>query len=170
VTASEDLQPPSATPPPRQAPPRQLQARSALVIGEALVDIVVREGDPSGTEPQVHPGGSPLNVAYGLARLGIPTVFRAHVGDDEYGQAIIRHLESAGVALEQATALDAPTSTATAHVDAEGRAEYEFDIAWQLDETDVAPGVGVLHTGSIASVLQPGAAEIRRLFAAARCC
>ena len=38
----------------------------ALVIGEALIDIVEREGRVTGE----HVGGSPLNVAVGLARLG----------------------------------------------------------------------------------------------------
>ncbi len=40
---------------------------SALVIGEALVDIV---RDPAGSRE--HPGGSPANVAYGLGRHGRP--------------------------------------------------------------------------------------------------
>ena len=159
---------------------------SVLVIGEALVDIVVREDDVEteghaptdgaalgeggapNAAPVVHPGGSPLNVAYGLARLGVPTLFTAHVGDDDYGRSIIRHLDSAGVVFQPANADAAPTSTATARLDSEGRASYEFDIEWKLDPVDVPASVRVLHTGSIASVLLPGAAEIRRLFAAVR--
>ncbi|WP_253258873.1 carbohydrate kinase family protein [Subtercola boreus] len=174
MTVSEDPQPPSvlasgALPPEVLVPAVLVPA--VLVIGEALVDIVVRDGDASAADdraPVVHPGGSPLNVAYGLARLGVPTTFRAQVGSDEYGRTIIRHLEQAGVVLEQATALDAPTSTATAHLDAEGRASYEFDIVWELDRGEIADGTSMLHTGSIASVLRPGAGEIRRLFADAR--
>ncbi|MDT5128292.1 MAG: fructokinase, partial [Mycobacterium sp.] len=38
----------------------------ALVIGEALIDIVQRDGQALGE----HVGGSPLNVAVGLGRLG----------------------------------------------------------------------------------------------------
>ena len=39
---------------------------TALVIGEALVDVVIHPGE----EPVDIPGGSPANVALGLARLG----------------------------------------------------------------------------------------------------
>ncbi|WP_253259270.1 carbohydrate kinase family protein [Subtercola boreus] len=138
---------------------------SSVVVGEALVDIVLQAAD---ADAVVHPGGSPLNVAYGLARLGVPTTFRAQVGDDGYGRSIIRHLESAGVTFERASVQDAPTSTATAHVDAQGRAEYEFDIAWHLDRAELPAGTRMLHTGSIAAVLQPGASEIWRLFAETR--
>ena len=45
----------------------------ALVIGEALIDIVRRPG----ADPVSHAGGSPMNVAYGLGRLG--EIGRAHV-------------------------------------------------------------------------------------------
>ena len=41
-------------------------ARSRVVVGEALVDIVKE----SSGETREHVGGSPLNVAVGLARLG----------------------------------------------------------------------------------------------------
>ena len=41
------------------------------VIGEALVDLVHQSADPDGTDRYLaHPGGSPFNVAIGLARLG----------------------------------------------------------------------------------------------------
>ena len=37
----------------------------ALVIGESLIDVV-----NDGAQMSEHPGGSPMNVAVGLARLG----------------------------------------------------------------------------------------------------
>ena len=40
-----------------------------VVIGESLVDIISDPRRPE--EIQVHPGGSPLNVAVGAARLGL---------------------------------------------------------------------------------------------------
>ncbi|MET9907538.1 hypothetical protein ABZZ74_12020 [Streptomyces sp. NPDC006476] len=40
---------------------------TALIIGEALVDVVWPAGSPNLTP---HPGGSPANVAVGLRRLG----------------------------------------------------------------------------------------------------
>ena len=48
------------------------------------------------------------------------------------------------------------TPTALATLDANGSAQYVFDIDWQLTGTpEVAPPV-VAHTGSIATVLEPG--------------
>ncbi len=48
------------------------------MIGEALIDIVERDGQVIGE----HVGGSPLNVAVGLARLGRGVDFLTHIGDD----------------------------------------------------------------------------------------
>ena len=54
----------------------------ALVIGEALIDIVERDGRVTGE----HVGGSPLNVAVGLGRLGRGVDFLTHIGDDPRGR------------------------------------------------------------------------------------
>jgi len=43
-----------------------------LVVGEALMDVL----DAGGTQVR-RPGGSPANVAVGLARLGISTPWHA---------------------------------------------------------------------------------------------
>ena len=56
----------------------------ALVIGEALIDIVER---PDGVTDE-HVGGSPLNVAVGLSRLGRDVDFLTYIGDDERGRLI----------------------------------------------------------------------------------
>ena len=48
------------------------------------------------------------------------------------------------------------TPTALATLDDDGSAQYVFDIDWQLSGTpEVAPPL-VAHTGSIATVLEPG--------------
>ncbi|MGZ8813833.1 MAG: PfkB family carbohydrate kinase, partial [Mycobacterium sp.] len=60
----------------------------ALVIGEALIDIVERASDTvrDGRVTTEHVGGSPLNVAVGLARLGRDVDFLTHIGTDPRGQ------------------------------------------------------------------------------------
>ena len=68
---------------------------SALVIGEALVDVVIHPGQ----EPVDIPGGSPANVALGLARLGRDAELHCWIGTDERGQAVRSHLEASGVRL-----------------------------------------------------------------------
>ncbi|MCT7657454.1 carbohydrate kinase family protein [Mycobacterium deserti] len=124
----------------------------ALVIGEALIDIVEREG-ASSTE---HVGGSPLNVAVGLARLGREVDFLTHIAKDERGRRIVEYVEASGAQLVSGSTSAKRTPTAVATLDASGSAQYVFDIDWQLTGTpEVAPPL-VAHTGSIATVLEPG--------------
>lgn len=125
---------------------------AALVIGEALVDIVQR-----GDEVIERPGGSPANVALGLARLGVPTRLLTALGRDAAGDRIARHLHDAGVAIEPSSyALDR-TSTAVARLDADGSATYAFDIEWRLDGQPALAGASVVHAGSLGVFLDPGA-------------
>ena len=56
---------------------------SALVIGEALIDVVDVPGQPLRRTP----GGGPFNVAIGLARLQIPTALLTCVGADADGDS-----------------------------------------------------------------------------------
>ncbi|MGV0793692.1 carbohydrate kinase family protein [Mycolicibacterium sp. XJ1819] len=124
----------------------------ALVIGEALIDIVERDGRISGE----HVGGSPLNVAVGLARLGRQVDFLTHIGTDARGRRIVEHVESSGVQLVPGSTTAKRTPTAVATIGADGSADYVFDIDWQLTGTpEVGPPL-VTHTGSIATVLEPG--------------
>jgi fructokinase len=124
----------------------------ALVIGEALIDIVEREGQPLGE----HVGGSPLNVAIGLGRLGRPVDFLTHIGRDDRGRRIVDYVEASGVQLVSGSIDAKRTPTAVARLDASGAATYVFDIEWALSGTpEVAPPL-VVHTGSIAGFLDPG--------------
>ena len=70
--------------------------RVVAVAGEALVDFVPAGG------PGVFraaPGGSPANVAVGLARLEVPTRLLARIADDLLGHRLRAHLDGNGVDL-----------------------------------------------------------------------
>ena len=123
------------------------------VIGEALVD-VLHQGDTAHNVP----GGSPMNVAVGLARLGRPTRFISALGDDEYGALIRRHLSENSVSIE-ADMLER-TSTAHATIGSNGAATYDFDIDWRIREPSVSMQTPLLHIGSIAAVVEPGASIV----------
>ncbi len=124
----------------------------ALVIGEALIDIVERDGQIIGE----HVGGSPLNVAIGLARLGRSVDFLTHIGNDARGHRIVEYVKSSGAELVSGSVTAAHTPTALATLDENGKAQYTFDIDWELAGTpEVGPPL-VAHTGSIATVLEPG--------------
>jgi fructokinase len=129
------------------------------VIGEGLVDVVQRA---SGIE--AHVGGSPLNVAVGLARLDHPVQFIGRYGRDAYGDSVAAHLRSSSVMLPLPPD-ELPTSVATALSDDDGAATYTFDLAWELPGLAdrlgfMLQGTTLLHTGSIATMLAPGAAEV----------
>jgi fructokinase len=125
-----------------------------LVIGESLIDVVDR-GD--GSLPVRHVGGSPLNVAFGLARLGLDTVFATEFGADADGAAITAHLEAAGVRIEQTGDGAARTSTAIARVGSDGSATYDFDLEWNFSRPPRAIEADVVHIGSIGALRLPGA-------------
>ncbi|WP_061963827.1 carbohydrate kinase family protein [Demequina aurantiaca] len=142
--------------------PRTPIAIHALVIGEALVDVVVRQ---DGTT-SAHPGGSPANVAIGLGRLGRDAELLCYMGLDDNGTIVRDHVEASGVRLVPGSQSAARTSVATATLDADGAATYEFDLAWEISP-EARPRIDplVVHTGSIAAVMDPGAADVRRIIA-----
>ena len=136
-----------------------------LVVGEALMDVVTTSAGEL-----AYPGGSPMNIAYGLARLGHPVDLLTRLGRDDFGTRILEHLASAGVTVLPASLVDAATSTARATIDTAGVASYEFDIVWDLPAFDPAEAESgppdILHTGSIGSVLEPGAGRVLDILAA----
>jgi fructokinase len=143
--------------------PDRAQASAAdgdriLVVGESLIDIVDRGG-----ELTRHVGGSPLNVAFGLGRLGIPTVFATEFGDDQDGDDIIGHLASAGVQVERTNAGVRRTSSARARIAADGSASYEFDLEWDFTLAPVVSDVIAVHIGSIGALRPPGADRVLAL-------
>lgn len=136
---------------------------TALVIGEALTDIV-HEAD--GTVLS-RPGGSPANVAVGLARLGVPTALLTRLGADVNGDALREHLEQSGVRLREAgTEPPERAPTAEAQIGPDGAATYRFDIDWNPGQIRLDP-VRLVHTGSLATAIEPGAAAVEAALAAA---
>jgi fructokinase len=127
-----------------------------LVIGESLIDVVQR---PDGTT-QEYVGGSPANVAVGLARLGQDITLASLVGDDERGARIARHFADEGVRLTERSVGERATSVATSRLDATGAAAYSFDLTWELAEFQPPEGLTHIHTGSIAATLEPGASTV----------
>jgi len=136
----------------------------AVVAGEALVDIVV----PTEGEREHAPGGSPLNVAVGLARLGIDTLLVTEIGDDHNGRLVESHVRDSGVRLHpDALRSGRATSTATARLDAAGAATYDFDLRWELSRIDLPQETDALHVGSVGALLRPGRDAVLDLVEAA---
>lgn len=137
--------------------PDPTSAAACIVVGEALVDIIDAAGQPHRRAP----GGSPLNVAVGLARLGHTVELITELGEDPDGDLIRRHLAGNSVALHPGS--DVPgrsTNTATAHIQAAGAARYEFNLDWTLGPRRLPPAARALHVGSVAAVMPPGAVAV----------
>ncbi len=130
-----------------------------LVIGEALIDVVERDGQVVAE----HVGGSPLNVAAGLARLGRDVDFLTHIGEDPAGRRIADYLNAAGVQLLSGSQTAARTATARLAVGEDGSASYVFDLDWQLSGTPMVTPPLFVHAGSIAAVQEPGCRVVAAL-------
>jgi fructokinase len=137
------------------------------VIGEALIDLAP-DPDSGGGAPRyrAHPGGSPFNVAVGLARLGQPTLLQARLADDSFGRQLRDHAAKNGVDLSAAVTASEPTTLAVVGLDADLNATYDFyvdgtaDWQWSPDELATAPDPDWVHHGSLAAWTDPGAAVI----------
>ncbi len=138
----------------------------ALVIGEALVDVVVHA---DGRRDE-HPGGSPANVALGLARLGRPVDLLTWLAHDAYGARVRSHLEASGVRLLSGNRSALSTPVAIARLDELGQASYQFELTWDMPTTWAGDNVAplVVHTGSIATTLAPGGPAVLREVTARR--
>jgi fructokinase len=135
-----------------------------LVAGEALVDLVVHDGD----EVAAHLGGGPFNCARAIALLEQPVAYLGRISTDRFGMRLRAQLEADGVLPDAIVATDDPTTLALAEIDADGAASYRFYTAGTSAtgltvETalDVLPaGVEMLHTGTLGLVFEPTAAAL----------
>lgn len=133
------------------------------VIGEALVDVLA-----SGIAPaQEFVGGSPLNVAVALARLGYPGTLITRWGHDDKGATIERFLQENQVKY-LGGADNEPTVIARGVLDPAGGATFAFNAFWQMPTVgpELAQDSELVHTGSIATLFSPG--ELLPLLASAR--
>jgi len=127
------------------------------VVGEAIVDVVTTADG----QTRELPGGSPTNVAVGLARLGNPATLLTHIGADPHGDLLRRHLTANSVTIHQAATATLPTSVAYTHVDPDGQPHYRFDVQWPVDTVSPPHGVTHAHFGSLGAFLEPGATAVR---------
>ena len=124
------------------------------VVGEALVDVVERD---DGTFA-AHLGGSPYNVAIGLAREGVDVGYFSPLSDDRFGDRFRSTLCRENVAAVLPRCSGKPTSLAIVVVDESGAPTYRLYRDGIADkDVEVAEIVSLLpdelevfHTGSLA--------------------
>ena len=118
------------------------------------------------------PGGAPANVAVAASRLGTEAAFVGSVGEDLFGDFILKALESEGVETGGVTRQSPPTRTSLAFVeiDDEGDREFTFyrtdpaadELLSPEDVTEnLFSGASFVNFGSIPLIKDPAAAAIR---------
>src|SRR5262245_15499183 len=141
--------------------------RLIVVAGESLIDRLVR---PDG-DVEEHPGGGPFNTARALARLGCRVAFLGGLSTDEHGRLLRDALETDVVDLSLVQTSDSSTLVATAMLDYAGQATYRFDpeasAAAGLAGAKLPLDTAAFHVGTLGLVLEPTAATIAGLVAAA---
>ncbi|HCJ28314.1 MAG TPA: carbohydrate kinase, partial [Pseudomonas sp.] len=135
-----------------------------LVCGEALFDVFAA---PAGTQRnRLHleavAGGSPFNVAVGLARLGTPSALFTGMSRDHLGQQLRQVLVDEGVVSRYLIDFDAPTTLAMVALAANGSPVYSFrgeGCADRLPREEHLASLGHeihgIHVGSYSIVTAP---------------
>lgn len=136
-----------------------------LVCGELLFDVFSPAEQPAQSN-RIHfeavAGGSPYNVAIGVARLGAKASMLAGISSDFLGQRLRRILGEEGVGTEHLIEHDLHTTLAMVSLDAHGSPSYIFRgegcADRQLLPADL-PTLGDevrgIHIGSFSLVVKP---------------
>jgi fructokinase len=134
-----------------------------LVCGEALFDFFLEtEAGPAAATYAARAGGSPFNVAIGLARLGQPSGLLTGLSNDLLGERLARVLRDEGVSTAYAIPTDRPTTLSLVGLDAAGVPAYQFYDNGSADTgvtPDDLPEIGAevagLHFGSYSIAAAP---------------
>lgn len=145
---------------------------AVVVAGDALVDLTPARTVTGDTAYQPRPGGSCLNVAAGLGRLGVPTGLLARISEDHFGDLLRAHLTESGTQLTHVLTTADPTTLAAVRLCDDGSATYSFhangaaDRGLRPEHLDALPDGGrlpqgaALHVGSLGMVLEPLASTL----------
>ena len=146
-----------------------------VVCGEALMDVYMGEVTPTGMTLDARIGGSPLNVAQGLARMGRPAAFLTGLSTDALGERLLASLRTEGVDTSLILRSDAPSTLSVVSVDASGVPRYAFHGNGAADRQithdtlpALPPAARVLQFGSYALAVEPVGSALRALAARER--
>ncbi len=114
-----------------------------LCCGEALIDLI-----PGETGPQPLVGGSVLNTAVALGRLGAPVGLMTGLSSDAYGKQIEAHLTESQVDTSLCIRSDRPTTLAVVSF-VNGQPQYEFrddgSAMRMITSADIPPVPGTVQ-------------------------
>lgn len=141
-----------------------------VVCGEALFDVFATQEMSAGIELAARQGGSPFNLATGVARLGGKASFFGGLAPDMFGRKLHAALAAEGVDLSAAPRPEAPTALVMVSLDEKGVPHYAFygsataERMVGLEDLQRVPHeVEAIHVGSYCMVVEPVASTLRAL-------
>jgi len=137
------------------------------VFGEALIDLIV--GDDGAYRP--HLGGSPYNVAIGLARQGVDVSYLSSLSDDNFGDQLLGSLLKEGVQVPLNRRSLWPSSLALVTIDEQHQPDYRLyregiadkDTSFEEIVGNLPENLRIFHTGSLA-ITPSQLPKVRRVF------
>lgn len=108
--------------------------RSVFGIGETILDIIFKEGQPY----KAVPGGSVFNGLISLGRLQVPVTFISELGKDQVGDLILRFMEQNHISTRYIDRFpDGKSPISLAFLDANRNANYSFYKDYPTERLDV---------------------------------
>jgi len=141
-----------------------------LICGEALFDLFGDAGSGDSISFDARIGGSPFNVAMGLARLGEEAAFFGGISRDALGEKLVQKFRKEGVSERFILRTDYLTTLSLVQKDAHGSPAYTFygeSAADRMVTTNDLPEFGTpplfLHVGSYTALVEPVATALKAL-------
>ena len=108
--------------------------RKVIGIGETILDIIFRNGQPTAAVP----GGSVFNGVVSLARAGVPVSFISETGNDRVGNTILQSMRDSGMSTDYVNVFpDGKSPVSLAYLNENGDAEYIFYKDYPKQRLDV---------------------------------
>ena len=132
-----------------------------MICGEALLDVFQGDATRTGMLLDANVGGSPFNLAVGLARLGQPAALFTAISTGFAGERLMRTLVDEGVDTQAVARTEAPTTLSLIGLDAQGVPSYAFygegcaDRLVRADDLKRVPTeLALVNLGSYATVVK----------------
>ncbi|WP_062227269.1 carbohydrate kinase family protein [Aureimonas frigidaquae] len=144
-----------------------------LSCGDALFDMFEKSegGDPASVALEGRVGGSTLNVALGLSRLGHASAFFSKMSGDLFGRRIRAFMKAEGIDERFLIPTNRATTLAIVSLTPEGTPNYDFYIEGTADRSVEVADVpehfpdelDAIHISSYSTVSEPTASALLHL-------
>lgn len=141
-----------------------------LICGEALFDLFGEDSSDTSIAFDGRIGGSPFNVAMGLARLEEDVAFFGGISNDLFGEKLVQKLVSEGVSDRCIVRTNHLTTLSIVQKDASGSPAYTFygenaadRMVCDSDLPELPAPPAFIHIGSYTTLVEPIASTLKTL-------